>query len=138
MISDRDRAFFMHLITYYVLKHGRDILEELSEFTPPTPWDPSAGNDDDKLELGLKRSAHNTGVVVLDFCNVDELDIHSLDCLSVRHIDDVIKDERISGHAERLEGEHRWIAGDTEMHVLAFFPATIGGRDFVCPVFGGV
>ncbi|EEB95224.1 hypothetical protein MPER_05841 [Moniliophthora perniciosa FA553] len=137
MVSDRDHAFFIHLITYYISKHSVDILEELSEFTPPIPWDPSAESGDNEFELELKRNAHNTGLVVLDFCNVDEPDI-SLDCLSVRHISDVIKDKRISGRriAERLEVEHMWIVGDggTRMHVLAFFPATIGGGDFVYPV----
>ncbi|ESK89260.1 hypothetical protein Moror_5145 [Moniliophthora roreri MCA 2997] len=136
-ISDRDRAFFVHLITFYIWEHDRDILEELSEFTPPTPWDHPAGNgDDNEFEIELKRNGHNTGLVVLDFCNIDELDIRSLDCLSVRHIDDVVKDRRIRGRriAKRLKEDHMWIVGDTEMHVLAFFPDTTGGGDIVYPV----
>uniref|UniRef100_A0A0W0G311 MYND-type domain-containing protein n=1 Tax=Moniliophthora roreri TaxID=221103 RepID=A0A0W0G311_MONRR len=134
-ISSRDRAFFLNWVTFYICEHGRSILEALAGFIPP-PWEPStAGNENEYIML-LQEVAHQRGVVVLDFCNLQNLGLRSLECLSVRHIDDVVRDPRLRSDPDfikSLRDDHLWL-DETKMQVLAFFPDTTEGGERVFPL----
>uniref|UniRef100_A0A0W0FE09 Uncharacterized protein n=1 Tax=Moniliophthora roreri TaxID=221103 RepID=A0A0W0FE09_MONRR len=123
-----DHAFFTSAMTFYAEKHLRAILNGLFKLVTPTSFDPSAFNDRGH-GLHLRRASENRGLVVLDFSQKEthEIGLYALARLSIRHIEDVIKDKGLEDTKHpQLLGDQYMSVKDTQMLVLAFFPDTTG------------
>ncbi|KAK7050044.1 hypothetical protein VNI00_005476 [Paramarasmius palmivorus] len=122
------------------------LLEELLWFSSgsdssddDTTGDDDNNDDDDGDDDDSDSEPDPKGyVAVLDFCDPREVDLYSVDRLTVQHIDELSKDKRLAywGEEEFLFHLKRMVLEWTEeadIQVVAFFPSITGD---ILPVYG--
>ncbi|KAI3615343.1 hypothetical protein WG66_003500 [Moniliophthora roreri] len=137
-VSSRDRASFFSWVALYIREHGRSILKALAGFARPPQEPATVGGQEDYMMISQESQeyASRRGVVVLNFCDRENLNILSLECLKICHIDDAVEDPRLRSDPDfvkSLRSRHLSL-DETEMQVLAFFPDTTRGGDCAFPL----
>ncbi|ESK91677.1 hypothetical protein Moror_10679 [Moniliophthora roreri MCA 2997] len=133
-----DRASFFSWVALYIREHGRSILKALAGFARPPRELATVGGQEDYMMISQESQeyASRRGVVVLNFCDRENLNILSLECLKICHIDDAVEDPRLRSDPDfvkSLRSRHLSL-DETEMQVLAFFPDTTRGGDCAFPL----
>ncbi|ESK91697.1 hypothetical protein Moror_10671 [Moniliophthora roreri MCA 2997] len=128
--SDIDRALFVSITKLYCVNHKDDIREKLASFTPSGADEKEQGRDTD-TDPG---QPYQRGVVVLAFYNINRLDFNSSDCTSIMHLKDVYNDRRLAREQSDNLVRKASQVQDSEMLVVAFFPATTRIGDLVLTV----